>query len=304
MSAPAAAPMKPADRLPYRAAIDRPRIALPNGEAVAIWPVVNVEAWLIDNPMPRQVLVAPTNSVLQPDLPNWAWHEYGMRVGFWRFLEAFESRGIRPTLSINGSVCELYPRIAGAAHDAGWEFMGHGYVQVPVHREPDQAAMIAKTIASITRLTGSAPAGWLGPGLTETLETPDLLAEAGIRYVADWVLDDLPCRIATAHGTLFTMPYSVELNDIPMLAIQHRSASDFRDRVIAQLARLAAEAVSPGPLGGAKVLSFAIHPYLMGVPHRIGELERLLDALLARRDVVFMQGREILDWYGATGDPT
>ncbi|MEQ1614202.1 MAG: hypothetical protein ABL904_15760 [Hyphomicrobiaceae bacterium] len=96
-------PMRPEQRLPYRASIDRPRVSLPGGKAVAVWPVVNVEHWLIDNPMPRQVLVAPTGAHLMPDIPNWAWHEYGMRVGFWRFLAAFESRGIRPTLSINGS---------------------------------------------------------------------------------------------------------------------------------------------------------------------------------------------------------
>ena len=297
-------PMKPDERLPYVAAVDRKRPALPNGKSVAVWPVVNVETWLIDNPMPRQVLVAPTGTVLQPDLPNWAWHEYGMRVGFWRFLEAFAHRGIRPTLSINGSVCERYPRIAEAARDAGWEFMGHGYVQMPIHREPDQRAMIHKALDTIEAFTGERPVGWLGPGLTETLETPDLLAEAGIRYIADWVLDDLPCRIATAHGTVFSMPYSVENNDIPIMAIQHRTAAAFVDQTLAQTDRLAAEAVSAGPLGGAKVSSFAIHPYLTGVPHRIGELERLLDTLLARPDVVFMQGRQILDWYAASGDPT
>ncbi len=153
--------MRPEQRLRYVAAIDRPRLALPGGAALAIWPVVNVEHWLIDDPMPRQVLVAPTGASLQPDLPNWAWHEYGMRVGFWRLLEAFRSRGIRPTLSINGSVCTAYPRIAEAAHAEGWEFMGHGFVQRPTHRVSDQEAMIAETIAAIRTVTGTAPkAGW------------------------------------------------------------------------------------------------------------------------------------------------
>ncbi|MBV9078158.1 MAG: polysaccharide deacetylase family protein [Methylobacteriaceae bacterium] len=297
-------PTSPAERVPYRAAIDRPRIALPDGKAVAVWPVVNVEHWLIENPMPRQVLVAPTGAALQPDLPNWAWHEYGMRVGFWRFLEAFASRGIRPTLSINGSVCEAYPRLAEAARDAGWEFMGHGFVQVPTHRVPDEAGMIARTVETIARFTGAKPVGWLGPGLTETLETPDLLAAAGIGYVADFVLDDRPCRLRTAHGTLLTMPYSVECNDIPVLAIQHQPAEEFARRCLAQLDRLAAEARSDRPLGGAKVMSFAIHPYLTGVPHRIGVVEALLDALLARDDVLLWQGRDIRDWYLASQDGT
>ena len=103
---------EPVARLRYSAPADRPRHALPGGQKLILWPVVNIENWLIENPMPRQVLVAPTAAVLQPDLPNWAWHEYGMRVGFWRFLELFQRHAIRPTLSINGSVIGAYPRVA------------------------------------------------------------------------------------------------------------------------------------------------------------------------------------------------
>jgi len=293
--------MRPEQRLRYVASIDRPRLSLPAGKHVAIWPVVNVEHWLIDNPMPRQVLVAPTGVALQPDLPNWAWHEYGMRVGFWRMIEAFRSRGIKPTLSINGSVCVAYPQIAQAAHAESWEFMGHGFIQEPTHRVADQAAMIAKAVDAIRGVTGGVCAGWLGPGLTETAETPDLLAEAGIRYIADWVVDDLPCRLQTKHGTVLTMPYSVELNDIPVQMIQHHAAREFHERAVETATRLLAEAASPGPLGGAKVMSFAVHPYISGVPHRIGMLEALLDKLMAMEGAVFMQGRDIADWYLGTG---
>ncbi len=293
--------MRPEERLPYMASIDRPRLALPAGKKVAVWPVVNVEHWLIDNPMPRQVLVAPTGAALQPDLPNWAWHEYGMRVGFWRLIEAFGKRGIRPTLSINGSVCQAYPRIARAAHEAGWEFMGHGFVQVPTHRVDDQPAMIAKTVDAIRSITGKPCSGWLGPGLTETLETPDHLAAAGLRWIADWVADELPCRLKTRSGEVLTMPYSVELNDIPVQMIQHHGVSEFAVRTLATADRLLAEADSAGPLGGAKIMSFAIHPYITGVPHRIGMLEDLLDALSAREGLVFMQGDQIADWYLSTG---
>jgi len=297
-------PLRPEQRLVYRAAIDRPRIALPGGKSVAVWPVVNVENWRIENPMPRQVLVAPTGAALQPDIANWAWHEYGMRVGFWRFTEAFARHGIRPTLSINGSVALDYPRIAGAAREAGWEFMGHGWHQVPTHRIEDQKAMIARTVETLSTFTGAPIVGWLGPGLTETLESADLLAAAGIRYIGDWVVDDLPCRLKTTAGEVLTMPYSVELNDIPMMMIQHHQAREFLDRTLAQADRLIAEAKSAGPLGGAKVLSFAIHPFILGVPHRIAVLETLLAELASRPELVFMQGREIMDWYLASGDPT
>lgn len=296
--------MRPELRLPYRASIDRPCVTLPGGKLVAVWPVVNVENWRIDNPMPRQVLVAPTGAALQPDIANWAWHEYGMRVGFWRFMEAFARHDVRPTLSINGSVASDYPRIAAAARDAGWEFMGHGWHQVPTHKVDDQRAMIARTVEALSAFSGTPCLGWLGPGLTETLETADHLAEAGIRYIADWVVDDLPCRLATRHGPVLTMPYSVELNDIPLIMIQHHRAGEFLERTLAQADRLIAEARSSGPLGGAKILSFAIHPYISGVPHRIGMIEELLAALAARPEICFMQGREIMDWYLASGDPT
>lgn len=293
--------MRPEHRLPYRAAIDRPPATAPDGKTLIFWPIVNVENWLIDNPMPRQVLVAPTGASLQPDFANWAWHEYGMRAGFWRLLAAFEARGIKPTLSINGSVIEAYPRVAGTAREAGWEFMGHGYVQVPIHREADQRAMIQKTVSTISAFTGEPCVGWLGPGLAETLETPDYLAEAGIRYIADWVVDDLPCRLKTAHGAVLTMPYTVEANDIPVQMIQHHAGGELEARVRRTAERLAREAKAGM---GAKVMSLAIHPYITGVPHRIDAFEALLDDLIARGDVAFMQGREIMAWYLAGQDDT
>ncbi len=285
--------MKPADRLDYAAPFDRPPRPGPDGAKVLVFLVVNVEEWGIERPMPRQVLPAPTNAPVLPDLANWAWHEYGMRVGFWRILRACEARGIRPTLSVNGRVCTAYPRVAEAARDAGWEFMGHGFRQVPAHALHDQDGMIRETVAAIRECTGTAPRGWLGPGLTQTLETPDLLAKHGIRWCADFVVDDVPVPIRTAHGPLWSMPYSVELNDIPMMMVQHHAAEELHGRGMAQLDRLLAEAGTEG----CKVMGLAVHPYISGVPHRIGVLERLLDAIASRPGAVFAQGSEILGWW-------
>lgn len=291
--------MRPDQRLRYTAPVDRPRLALPGGKALAVWPVVNVEHWLIENPMPRQVLTPPTGAALLPDVPNWAWHEYGMRVGFWRLASLFERLGIRPTLSVNASVCTAYPRLAAAARDAGWEFMGHGLVQVPTHKVADQRAMIREAVETIGRFTREPVLGWLGPGLTETLETPDLLAEAGIRYIADFVVDDRPARLATAHGEVLAMPYSVELNDIPVAMIQHHGAEELARRARLTAARLLAEARQEG----AKVMCIALHPYISGVPHRIAALDSLFEELAAMPQIAFLQGREIAAWYLASGDP-
>src|SRR4051812_474570 len=121
------------DRVPYSPIVDRPRFKLPGDARVAVWTIVNVEEWSDERPMPRTVLPPPYGQPLLPDLPNWAWHEYGMRVGFWRFLDLLEAMDIKATLAINGSVIRTYPQVARAALKAGWEFMGHGFVQRPTH---------------------------------------------------------------------------------------------------------------------------------------------------------------------------
>src|SRR5574342_958772 len=115
--------MLPRERIEYSAIVDRPRLSLPNGARLAVWTIVNVEEWEIARPMARQVLPAPGGANPIPDVPNWTWHEYGMRVGFWRLQAALDRFGVTPTLSINAAVCSSHPRVAGAARDAGWEFM-------------------------------------------------------------------------------------------------------------------------------------------------------------------------------------
>jgi len=191
---------QPRERAPYSAIVDRPPLALPGGARVVVWTIVNLEFWEITRPVARQVLPAPTGAVLVPDIPNWSWHEYGMRVGFWRFKALYDRLSIRPTLSINARVCEEYPRVAGACRDAGWEFMGHSYEQGPIHNERDQPAMIARSLDTLEKFTGKRPVGWLGPGLTETFETPDNLTSAGVRYIGDWVYDDEPRRSPPTMG--------------------------------------------------------------------------------------------------------
>ena len=175
----------PRERVPYSAIVDRPPLRLPGGARVAVWTIVNVEEWSIERAMPRTVLPPPYGQPLLPDLPNWAWHEYGMRVGFWRFVEVLKKFGLKATLALNGSVIERYPPVVKAARDAGWEFMGHGLVQRPMHHLEDQKAAIRETIERIKAYTGKPPRGWESPGLTETFETIDLLAAEGIEYVAD-----------------------------------------------------------------------------------------------------------------------
>jgi allantoinase len=282
----------PRDRIPYSAIVDRPKLTLPGQARLAVWIIVNIENWEITRPMPRMVLPPPLGVPLKPDLPNWAWHEYGMRVGFWRFYDCLTRRNIVPTLALNGSVCREYPRVCEAALRAGWEFMGHGFVQIPMQNVEDQGASIRATVEAIAELTGRPPRGWESPGLTETFETVDLLAAEGIEYVADWVLDDQPCRIDTETRAIVSLPYTVEMNDVAMMAIGTHASDEWLKRGLKHFERLYMESAS-----STRIMSISIHPYLTGVPHRIGYLEELLDAIREHDDVVFMTGAQILDWY-------
>jgi allantoinase len=284
--------MIPRDRCSYSAIVDRPPLMLPHGARIVVWTVVNLEFWSISRPMARQVLPAPTGQVLVPDVPNWSWHEYGMRVGIWRFFELFARLAIRPTLSINARVCQEYERVARAAREAGWEFMGHAWEQMPIHNVDDQARMISKSLDALADFAGSRPVGWLGPGLTETYETPDLLAAAGVRYIGDWVYDDEPTEITTSYGPLVTLPYSVELNDIPMMLVQHHESGYFTQRCIDSFERLYREGAER-----AKIMAIAIHPYISGQPHRIKYLEAVYEHINRHPGVLHWNGVEILDWY-------
>lgn len=284
--------MKPRDRIDYSAMFDREPLKLPGAAKVAVWVIVNIENWDIDGPMPRTVLPPPGHQVHIPDIPNWSWQEYGMRVGFWRFYEALTGLGIPATLSVNGSVCEQYPRLAEAARDANWEFLGHAYWQRPTHLIDDQRADIRRTIDTIRDFTGKAPRGWMGPGLTETFETPDHLTAEGIEYVADFPMDDQPFTIKTENGPLVSVPYTVELNDIPMMLIQHHKAAEFYDRCMDSFERLHREGEN-----NARVMAIAVHPYISGVPFRIKYFEKVLQEISKSSDVVMWTGEQILDWF-------
>tara|TARA_B110000879_G_scaffold211045_1_gene302555 strand:+ start:1330 stop:2205 length:876 start_codon:yes stop_codon:yes gene_type:complete len=284
--------MRLTDRLPYQAIVDRPKLKLPDGKRIAVWVILNVEEWGIERPMPRTVLPPPMGQPLLPDVPNWSWHEYGMRSGFWRQHQALTSRNIPTTMAINGNVCNSYPRVASAGLDAGWEFMGHGFLQGPMHKLEDQRGAIHLAMDTIERFTGTRPTSWESPGLTETPETLDLLRESGVKYVADWVLDDLPQEVETPHGMITTIPYTVEMNDITVYALQQHQSDEFLRRGRDQFDRLYSESAD-----NARVMAISIHPYVTGVPHRIRYLEELLDYVGGHEGVSWMTASEIGDWY-------
>ena len=285
--------MLPTERLDYSAIPQRRPLVLPGGARLAVWVIVNVEEWDINETMPRTVLTPPAGGSPMPDIPNWAWHEYGNRVGFWRMVEVFDDLRIPAVLVINGSAIARYGAIVEAARERNWEFIGHGFSQKNMQKVADERDDIRKTSAAIRAATGKNPRGWLGPGLTETWETPDLLAEEGYDYVCDWVLDDEPTALKTRGGkSIVNLPYTQECNDVAMMLIQHHKASEYRDRAVDQFDQLYGDARH-----SARVMALVVHPYIMGAPHRLKYFRSALAHIGEHKDVVFWTGEQILDWY-------
>jgi peptidoglycan/xylan/chitin deacetylase (PgdA/CDA1 family) len=235
------------------------------------------------------------NAPMLPDLPNWSWHEYGMRVGFWRILKALQERQISSTLALNATVVDYYPETVEAAIKANWEPMGHGYIQRPMHKVDNQFVDIKSAIDKIENFTKEEVIGWESPGLTETDDTLDILSEHGIKYTANWPVDDLPQDLKVKSGKrMITLPYPIEINDVVMTSVQVHKSDEIFTRGKLQFDRLYQEADE-----NVKIMAISVHPYLTGVPHRISFFEQLLDYILKHQDVEIMTGKDIYNWYTA-----
>ena len=266
---------------PYTAIVDRPKLAWPGGARVALWIVPNVEHFHVEIGSGA------------PDVRNISRRDYGNRVGVWRIMEVLEKHKIRGTVALNGEVARFYPRIMQGMAELNWELMGHGVTNstmlTGMTREA-QAACIAETRAAIEG-AGERMRGWLGPGLTETWDTLDLLKEAGIEYVCDWVNDDLPYRM---NNGLYSIPYSIELNDMPLFNQPSISIEDFHQRICETFDVLYEEGART-----PRVMCIALHPFLIGVPHRIRWLDRALSHILGHDQVWRATGSEIIAAYRA-----
>jgi len=285
-------------RIPYQLASKRAPLAPPPGGPLIVHVVVNIENWRFDHSMPRKLLPAPHGAESVPDVPNFAWAEYGVRCGMARLFETLGQRGLPVTCAFNASVIDSYPDLAAEVLAAGWEFMGHGMHQRALTAEGGEADLIGAAIDKISDFTGRPVAGWLGPGLRQTDATPDILAARGIAYCCDWVLDDLPVWMATASGPIVSVPYSLEINDSVIYAVEKHRSPEMHDRLVDTLATFDRE-LKRGP----RIVTLGLHPHLIAVPHRFIWLERMLDRLTARDDTVFMTGNRIADWFIAASDP-
>jgi peptidoglycan/xylan/chitin deacetylase (PgdA/CDA1 family) len=242
--------------------------------------------------MARTVIPPPQGQLVVPDVPNWTWHEYGMRVGFWRLRRMYQALGISPTVTLNARVCETYPQVVEACLESRWELNAHSYQQIPMHKLDDERAVIQRSLEVIEKFSGIRPRGWFGPGLTQTEHTLDHLAEAGIAYVGDWVLDDEPVTLRTTSRPVVALPYNFEIHDIVMMALQQQPSDMLHRRALDQFECLYEESAER-----PKVMAIACHCYLSGMPHRIRHVAQTFETLLGRKGVVAWDGARILDWY-------
>ena len=274
--------------------IDRKNFSWPGGNTLAVWLIPNVEAWAYDSAAGMAILPNLHNAV--PDVVNYAWREYGLRVGLWRIADVLDSWGIRATVALNSSVCELFPQVVEELLKRNWEIMGHGITNSQLMSSfanaGEERDVIHTALGTIERMTGRRPKGWLGPALAESYDTLDLLAEAGVQYVADWNADDQPYRMKVKCGKMMSIPYCMELSDTRMFARHGYTGSEYLEAIVDQFETLSSESQAI-----PRVMGIPLHPFLVGQPLRIKYLQKAIAHMKARDHVWFATGSEIAEAY-------
>ena len=276
----------------YSPIVRRPKLEWPNGCRVAFWVGLNIEYYEVDKP---STSIHPGTAQLIPDPLNYGWRDYSPRVGVWRMMKLLDKYGIRASVLLNSDVCTFYPEIIEEGNKRNWAWLAHGKnnsileANMSIKKE---RAFLTDIVRTVKKGTGKQPKGWLGPALTETFNTPDLLAELGLTYTCDWCSDDQPYPIHVKKGKMISVPYSIEINDIPLILGQGKSGPDFYQLVVDQFDVLYEEGAETG-----RVMAVAVHPFLINQPFRHKYLDKALDYISQRDKVWLTTSDEIADWY-------
>ncbi|MDG4667646.1 polysaccharide deacetylase family protein [Mycobacterium sp. 236(2023)] len=273
----------------YSPITERPVLRWPDGASVAVYVGLNIEHFLPNRP---STSIWPGTAELSPDPLNHGWRDYGARVGIWRTIEALDDHGMRASALVNSTVAEAYPQIISAGVERNWAWLAHGQTNSVLHNGFDadsERRILAEITDTIDSATGRRPLGWMGPGLTETHHTPQLLAELGYRYVLDWTNDDQPYEL-TIPGML-SVPYSVELNDL-LLFGKGCTGEQFVQIVKDQYDQLRVDAAT-----GGRVLALALHPFVIGQAFRHRYLVEALSYLAAQPEAWLTTGDDIAAYF-------
>ena len=283
----------PPNRVDYSPIIDRPIIKWPNDARVALWISPNVEhyEYMPDDDSAR----TPWPRTPFPDVQQYSYRDYGNRVGFWRMLETLDKYNIRCCVSLNMAVLEHFPEIRDAMVQRDYDYMSHGIYNTRylyTYTEEQEREFYRDTIDTLKLHTGKQLKGMLGPAISGTERTPDLMAEAGLIYHTDWMHDDQPVPIKVKSGKLVSVPYSIELNDSSLLRDNHYEGDYFARICKAQFDQLYKEGAESG-----RVMCIALHPFLIGQPHRIKYLNDILSHIMSHDGVWQTTADDIADYY-------
>jgi len=277
---------------PYRPITKRPRIEWPGGARVALWIIPNIETFPLNEPIPGGM------GARVPDVQSWGARDYGARVGVYRIMEVLERHGVPGSATLNSEVCDDYPEIIEAWTAKGWEFLGHNQSNArllnTIPPETERQVVIS-CFDRIEKASGKRPKGWLSSGLQETWNTLDYLIEAGASYVCDWCNDDQPYVMNVEGKRIVSLPYSLEINDLPFFRAG-RTADDWETAVRRTFDVLYREGSASG-----RVMAIPLHPFIIGVPHRIGALDSALDYICSHAGVWRATGSEIVEHYLRAG---
>jgi len=280
------------ERIAYSAAPERPPLRWPGGARVALWVAPNIEHYEF---LPELIRVRdPWPRLPHPDILGYGLRDYGNRVGVWRLMEVFDRFELPCTVSLSMAVLQMYPEIAEAMLKRRWEFMSHGLYNTRYHwnlSEDDERAAIEECQQIHRQFTGRGLPGWFSPAASNTLNTPDLVAEAGIGYLCDLYHDDQPTPIQVRQGELFSLPYSMEIND-SIAWRRGQEGAAFAQKICDEFDTLYSEGAVSG-----QVMNIAVHPFIMGQPHRIEHLAGALDYILSHSGVWCVTGSEIIASY-------
>ena len=286
-------PMRRSNRYEDSFISERKPFAWPGNKKLAVWIAPNVEVWHYD--LPAGQAVTPNTANRVPDVVNYAWREYGVRVGLWRIADVLDAAGLKATVALNSQFCETFPKAMEEMKKRGWEFMGHGTTNseslAGLNPEKEKE-VIRHVLKTIEQSSGRKPRGWLGTGLTETYNTLDILAEEGVVYCGDWNNDDQPCPMKVKTGKLFAIPYCMEINDIGLYIRKGYTGEQYYRSVIDQFEQLYADSEKQ-----PRVMGIPLHPMITGQPLRIKYLQRVIAEMKKLEGVWFATGSEIIDAY-------
>ena len=233
-----------------------------------------------------------------PNVRNWSVRDYGNRVGVWRLMETMTRHGMRGTAALNSEVCNHHPEVIAEMVRLGWELMGHNEtnaLRLTEMKPEAERTSILRALDTIEKASGQRPKGWLGAGLAETWHTLDHLCEGGVRYVCDWVNDDQPYTMDVGNPRMVSLPYSVQINDVPAYFDYKQSVPEFEQMIRRQFDTLYREGGESG-----RVMAIAVHPFVTGQAHRIQALDKALDYICGHEGVWKATGWEIVEHYLAS----